>query len=176
LTRLLGKVALTEGKQVVVGQLHGMSQRGGSVESTVLFGPGNSSFIGPGEADALLALEPLEALRSLPRISHNTRVVMSLGTIPPFTLAQKGQPYPDLDGIVATLREAAGEVITVDGPALAAAAGSARALNMVMLGVLADLAILPFAPEAIERAIEERSSGDGADHRAFVLGQQAVAS
>jgi indolepyruvate ferredoxin oxidoreductase beta subunit len=176
LTRLLGMVALSEGKQVVVGQLHGMSQRGGSVESTVLFGPGSSSFIGPGEADVLLALEPIEALRALPRLSRNTRVVMSLGKVPPFTLAQKGQPYPDLDGIVATLREAAGEVLTVDGPALAEAAGSALALNMVMLGVLADLAVLPLAPEAIERAIEARGSGEAAGHRAFVLGRKAAAS
>ena len=174
--RLLGEAALREGKQVVVGQLHGMAQRGGSVESTVLFGPGSSSFIGPGEADALLALEPLEALRTLPRLSEDTRVVVSLGKIPPFTLAQTGQPYPDLDGIVAALREVAGEVVTVDAPALADAAGSARALNMVMLGALSDLGILPLAPGAIESAIEERSSDGAAGHRAFVLGRKAVAS
>lgn len=170
--RILGEAALAEGKEVVVGQLHGMSQRGGSVESTVLFGPGRSSFIGASEADAMLALEPLEALRALPRLSRRTRVVVSLGKIPPFTLAQKGQPYPDLDGILTTLRGVAGEVVTVDGPALAEAAGSARALNMVMLGALANLGILPIEPEAIERAIE--FPGGDAGRRAFILGRRAV--
>ncbi len=173
--RLLGEAALTEGKQVVVGQLHGMSQRGGSVESTVLIGPGRSSFIGPGEADAMLALEPLEALRALPRLSRRTRVVVSLGKIPPFTLAQKGQPYPDLDGILTALRGAALDVVTVDGPALAAAAGSARALNMVMLGALASLGVLPVSLEVIEKAIQDSGPGGQAGCRAFRLGGKAIA-
>lgn len=173
--RLLGEAALAEGKNVVVGQLHGMSQRGGSVESTVLFGPGRSSFIGAGAADAVLALEPLEALRAVPRLSPRTRAVVSLGRVPPFTLAQKGEPYPDLDGILASLREAAGEVVTVDGPSLAEAAGSVQALNMVMLGALAGLGVLPLDPEAIERAIEDASPGEDTGRRAFRLGRKAVA-
>ncbi|MBI2840468.1 MAG: indolepyruvate oxidoreductase subunit beta [Acidobacteria bacterium] len=173
--RMLGEAALAEGKQVVVGQIHGMSQRGGSVESTVLIGPGRSSFIGPGGADALLALEPLEAMRALPRLSRRTRVVVSLGKIPPFTLAQKGQPYPDLDGVLAALRGAARDVITVDGPALAEAAGSARALNMVMLGALASLGVLPVSLEAVEKALQDSGPGGQAGCRAFRLGGKAIA-
>lgn len=175
--RLLGEAALAQGQEVVVGQLHGMSQRGGSVESTVLIGPGRGSFIGPGQAHALLALEPLEALRALPRLGARTRAVVSLGRIAPFTLAQRGEPYPDLDWILAALRAAAGEVVTLDGPALAQAAGSAQALNLVMLGALAGIGVLPFEPEAVLRAIEASSrGGDDTGRRAFGLGGRAVAS
>jgi len=174
--RLLGEAALAEGQEVVVGQLHGMSQRGGSVESTVLIGPGRSSFIGPGQAHALLALEPLEALRARTRLSAQTRVVVSLGQVPPFTLAQRGEAYPDVEGILASLRAAAGEVVTLDGPSLAQAAGSAQALNMVMLGALAGLGVLPLAPEAVLGAIEAASRGDDIGRRAFGLGRRAVAS
>lgn len=172
--RLLGEASLAAGQPVVLGQLHGMSQRGGSVESTVVFGPGNSSFIGPGAADVLLALEPIEALRAIPRVSRRTRALVNTGKIPPFLLAQKGLPYPDLDGMLAALRNAAGEVITIDGRALADAAGSARALNLVMLGALASMRVLPLDPEAIEKAIERTSPGGDAGRRAFMLGRKAI--
>ena len=62
--RWLGDAAMLDDHEVRVGQLHGMSQRGGSVQATVLIGPGHSSVIGPGEADVLVALEPLELGRT----------------------------------------------------------------------------------------------------------------
>ncbi|MEW6367360.1 MAG: 2-oxoacid:acceptor oxidoreductase family protein [Acidobacteriota bacterium] len=172
--RVLGEAALAEGKPVVLGQLHGMSQRGGSVESTVVIGPGYSSFIGPAAADALLALEPIEALRAVPRLSRRARVVISTGKVPPFTLAQKGLPYPDLSGMLSALREATCEVVTLDGPAIARAAGSSRSLNLVMLGALAALQILPLDPQSIVRVVESACPGGPAGRRAFALGMKAV--
>lgn len=172
--RILGEAALAEGVPVVVGQLHGMSQRGGSVESTVLFGPWRSSLFGGGSVDVLLALEPLEALRALPRISKHTRVVVSVGTITPFLLTQTGQPYPGVDGILAKLRNSAGTLLAVDGPAIAESAGSARSLNAAMLGALAALDVIPVTREAIERAIERVNPNHAAGRRAFSLGGQTV--
>ncbi|MFH1130352.1 MAG: 2-oxoacid:acceptor oxidoreductase family protein, partial [Pseudomonadota bacterium] len=67
--KMLGDAALHAGFGVTVGQLHGMSQRGGSVEAGVLIGEGESSFIEEGAADIVLGFEPLEVLRALPKMS-----------------------------------------------------------------------------------------------------------
>ncbi len=174
--RWLGKAALSAGLEVVLGQLHGMSQRGGSVQSTVLFGPGHGSFIEDRGADAVLGLEPIEALRARPKMSADTRVVVNRGRVVPYTLAQQGQEYPELAGILADIRTVAPEIVTVDGPALVAAAGSARALNVAMLGALAGLEILPVGGDALWATVAERCPARylESNRRAFVLGGEAV--
>ncbi len=174
--RWLGKAALSAGLEVVLGQLHGMSQRGGSVQSTVLIGPGYSSFIEDRGADAVLGLEPMEALRARPKMSAATRVVVNQGRVVPYILAQQDQEYPVLAGILAEIRAVAPELVTVDGPALVAAAGSARALNVVMLGALAGLEILPVGGDALWGAVAERCPAQylESNRRAFVLGREAV--
>ncbi|MCP4661695.1 MAG: indolepyruvate oxidoreductase subunit beta [bacterium] len=176
IARSIGDAALTAGREVVVGQLHGMSQRGGSVEATVIIGPGRSSFIADGAADAVLALEPLEALRARPKMSAATRVVVNLGRVIPFTLAQQGREYPDLAWILAEIRAVAPELITVDGPALVQAAGAARSLNIVMLGALAGLEILPLAGDTLWQAIAGRLPAGHLEtnRRAFAGGREAV--
>ena len=143
IARFLGDAATRAGVPVAVGQLHGMSQRGGSVQATVALGDGASAFIGQGEADAVLGLEPLEVSRARPAMSAETRVVMSLGRIVPHTLAQQGAGYPSLDDLRAGIRARTRDLVCVDGPALAEQAGNARALNTVMLGALVGLGTLP---------------------------------
>jgi len=175
--RLLGEAAVDAGLPVVLGQLHGMSQRGGSVESSVLIGSEGSSFIPPGGADLLLGFEPIEVLRAKPSLSKNTTVVLSTGRVVPYPLAQAGKSYPDLDGIVETLRSHCDRVELVDGPALAEAAGDRRALNVVMLGALAGLRVLPLDEDALAAVIERESAPGRRDcnGRAFELGREATA-
>jgi indolepyruvate ferredoxin oxidoreductase beta subunit len=152
--RCVGEAALQQGQEVMVGQLHGMSQRGGSVHSTVLIGSGHSSFIGPGEADLVLGLEPLEVWRALPMMGPQTVVLMNLGRVVPFTLVQRGLEYPDLDGIRAAIREVAHGLHELDGNALLPAAGDVRNLNILMLGALAGLGLLPLTTEELWQAVE----------------------
>ncbi len=175
--RCLGAAAEAAGLDSRLGQLHGMAQRGGSVESTVVIGPGKSAFIGRGAADILLGLEPLEVLRARERMTPKTRVVMSTGKIVPHTLSQRGESYPDMDGILERVRAVAGELVTVDGPALTEQVGDARSLNMLMLGALAGLGALPFGGEVLWGAIKEmtRPSLHAANHKVFELGKEAVA-
>lgn len=175
--RFLGEAALSVGLQVRLGQLHGMSQRGGSVEATVLIGPGHSSFIAPGEADVVLALEPLEALRARPRMSPDTDVVMNLGRVVPYPLAMQGRPYPALDEILSAIRSVGRQVLEIDGLAACAELGSSRSINIVMLGALAGLAVLPFEPDVLRRTVAQRSPGRFAEtnDRAFELGFAVVA-
>ena len=71
--RHIGQAALDHGLEARIGQIHGLSQRGGSVESTVVLGPGSTGFVSMGQADVLLALEPLEALRALARV-HGEKI------------------------------------------------------------------------------------------------------
>ncbi|MBW2527955.1 MAG: indolepyruvate oxidoreductase subunit beta [Deltaproteobacteria bacterium] len=176
IARFLGEAALSVELDVRLGQLHGMSQRGGSVEATVLLGPGSSSFIGPGEADVVLGLEPLEALRARPRMSRATRVVVNLGRVVPYPLAMQGRPYPPLEGVLAEIRDVCGRLVEIDGPEVCADVGSARALNVVMLGALAGLSVLPFDADALRQAIADRSPARLAatNRKAFDLGLEAV--
>lgn len=175
-TRFVGEAALALGLDVRLGQLHGMSQRGGSVESTVLVGPGQSSFIPPGEADAVLGLEPLEVLRARPRMSRSTRVIVNLGRVVPYPLAMRGAPYPALEQLLEQVRGVSGEVTPIDGPRLCEQAGSARALNIVMLGALASLDVLPFDAGPLRSAIERRSPPRFRETnlKAFELGAEAA--
>lgn len=178
LAQVLGDAAVAQELPVVISQLHGLSQRGGSVEASVVLGPGLSSFVETGSADVVLALEPLEALRARPRMSEATRVIVSVGPIVPHVLSQSGRSYPDVDGILADLRAVAGQVIAVDGPALLAAHGETRALNALMLGALAEAAALPLSAEAVWAAVERRTSSKyiEANRRAFELGREAAKS
>lgn len=178
--RLIGTAAMACGREAVLGQLHGLSQRGGSVVSTVLVGAGTSSFIGSGEADVVLGLEPLEALRASASMSARTVVVTSTGTIVPAPLVQAGQDYPPLDWILDQIAQRAARLVTVDGPALGHAAGAPRTLNIVMLGALAGTGTLAeLIPDGALRAAVEAETPPrfrSANERAFDLGHQAVRS
>ena len=176
--RFLGDAALASGLPVMVGQLHGMSQRGGSVECSVLIGPGDSTFIGDAEADVVLGLEPLEVLRALPKLADHTRVVVNLGNIVPFSLAVAGETYPEIDGILDQIRSVTKQVFPIDGPEAVRRSGLSRTLNVVMLGALAGLNILPFEGPALwqvmEKKIPERFLE--ANRTAYELGLRAVES
>ena len=174
--RVLGEAALACGRDVVVGQLHGMAQRGGSVEGFVLIGPGRSAFVGPGDADVVAGFEPLETLRARPRMSPRTAVLINRGGIVPPAMTRQGLEYPDFDGILAGIREVAAEIHVVDGPAAVLEAGLDRALNTAMLGALSAVGVLPFDGRAVWDAIEARCPPGQleANRRAFRSGGESV--
>jgi indolepyruvate ferredoxin oxidoreductase, beta subunit len=170
--RHLGEAARLSGRDVVLGQLHGMSQRGGSVESTVLIGYRGSSFIEEGEADIVLALEPLEAKRARPRMRSSTIVLTSTKPVVPLLLSQTGQPYPEIASILDSIRTVTSEVIAIDGDRIVREAGSLRSLNIAMLGALSSLDLLPFDSAFLWKTIAASTSPRFLDSnlRAFELG------
>jgi len=174
--RVLGDAAVGSGHAACIGELHGMSQRGGSVEASVVVGPGHSGMIGPGQADIVLGLEPVETWRALPRMSATTHVVLSTGRIAPAMLTHRGQTYPDLDEILGLIRAVTPHVRAIDAADLARDAGFPRATNVVMLGALAGLGWLPFDGGTLLQAVLARSPARfQADNRAaFALGQTAI--
>jgi len=175
--RVLGEAAMSAGLPVRLGQLHGMSQRGGSVESTVVIGPGQTAFLPTRGADVVLGLEPLEVLRARPSLHPGSRVLVCRDPVVPTSMSVQGEEYPHVAGILADVQDATDEVIAVEGGAIAAAADAAGALNAVLLGALLAQGWLPFGPDPVKAALDLSSSPARRDRnrRAFDAGWRAVA-
>lgn len=131
---VIGEAAMKTGQEVVMSEIHGMAQRGGGVSTELKIGHAHSSIIADGTADLLLAFEPLEALRALPKISKNTQVVMNTSRILPFNIQGSEHPYPPLEDILEEMRSKSQEVKALDAVKVATQAGHILAMNMVMLG------------------------------------------
>ena len=95
-SRLLGEAALSLNIPSVVSEIHGMAQRGGVVESALIFGDSQSTIISNGEADLLVGFEPAETLRALNKCNGNTTVITNLAPLMPFTVNIGKGVYPDL--------------------------------------------------------------------------------
>lgn len=134
-SRILGNAVISEGYDVKVSEVHGMSQRGGSVVTYVKYGGKVfSPIIDRGEADMILAFEKLEAARALPYLKEGGTVILNDREIAPMPVITGAAEYPD--GLVADITSKA-KVIAIDALSLSLEAGSAKAVNVVLIGVLA---------------------------------------
>lgn len=135
-SRLLGRAMMDEGFDVKVSEVHGMSQRGGSVETYVRYGDKvYSPLISAGEADVLLAFEQLEAARFLPYLKKGGTVVVNTQKMDPMPVVAGTAQYPE--GLIDSMRAQGANVLAVDALSLAEQAGSAKAVNVVLIGALA---------------------------------------
>lgn len=177
-TRLLCDVFVERGHNVVSSQLHGMAQRGGTVQSSIMIDSGPSPMLTPGSADVILGLEPIETVRSLSLISSHTNVFINTALVLPYVLAQKAArnegevEYPKIDELIASIRAATTHVFPIDATETAIEAGSTKSLNMVMLGCLLGSGLLPCPAEEFWSAIADSAPPAWAEvnHRAFELG------
>jgi indolepyruvate ferredoxin oxidoreductase beta subunit len=137
---VLVNVGLAAGYATKQAEVHGMSQRGGSVTSFVRWGRVvYSPLVGAGEVDVFLAFEKAEALRYLNQLRHNALALVNLAAIQPVTVTSGGQPYPDDATLYQKISEVTSHVIYLDGEAIAQALGNLRAANVVLLGALSAL-------------------------------------
>jgi indolepyruvate ferredoxin oxidoreductase beta subunit len=159
-TRLVGEAALEEGLPVKISEIHGMAQRGGVVESSVVMGKAFSPTIADGEADILMAFEPMEALRALPKCHPESLVLSSNRPIIPFTVATGQDTYPELSKLDELIRSKVERLLWVDAEELALKAGSPRTANIVVVGALAGTRKIPISrnswQEALKRIFPER--------------------
>ena len=155
-SKVLGEAALIEGVEVRMSEIHGMAQRGGVVESSIIFGDASSSIISDGEADILLGFEPAETLRAIARCSANTNVITNTATLPPFTVGIGKGSYPEVDEIKRVLKEKTAGLVAIDAMALARKAGSPMSVNIVLLGALIQTGALGFSKENVKEAIKRR--------------------
>ncbi len=150
-SRILGHVLLEMGHDVKLSEVHGMSQRGGSVTTYVRFGDKvHSPLIEDGEGDVVVAFEQLEGLRALPSLKIGGRMIVNTQRIDPLPVVTGDAAYPE--GIVARLTAAGADVQPLDALSLALQAGSAKAVNVVLLGCLAHA--LSLSPEAFLAAVD----------------------
>ncbi len=177
-SRVLGEAALAGGIPVRMSEIHGMAQRGGVVESAVLFGDVHSTIIADGEADVLVGFEPSETLRAANKCNEHSLVITNLGQLPPFTVAIGKGVYPEVNEALKTLGERVGRIVALDGTGLALEAGSTMSLNMVMLGALAKTGVVPVSADLIRKTIEEKTKAAFRDMnmKAFNSGFEAVES
>lgn len=135
-SKFLGAAAALSGKDVKVSEVHGMSQRGGSVITCVKIGEKIASpIIDEGEADVILAFEQLEAIRWLPYLKKGGTVITNVQKINPMPVVFGAAKYPD--NILEVLGKSDIELVTLDALKMAEECGSVKAVNVVLLGVLA---------------------------------------
>jgi indolepyruvate ferredoxin oxidoreductase beta subunit len=151
-SELLAHVLMTTGYDVKKSEVHGMSQRGGRVESHVRFGQKvYSPLIVRGEVDYLVGFELGETLRSLDWIDAQGKVITDTKAVLPYTSQVGEAPYP-FDA-VEKIRERGHDLIVVEGERMAGEAGDARTANIVLIGALARL--LPVKRDHWEKGISD---------------------
>ena len=135
-SRIIGNVLLSQGYDVKVSEVHGMSQRGGSVVTYVKYGDKvYSPVIEKGEADIIVSFELLEAARWVSYLKKNGHLITSTQTLDPMPVITGNAEYP---ADIAEKIEALGiDIIAADALSLAEKAGNAKASNVVLMGVIA---------------------------------------
>lgn len=130
---IIGEAAMNQGLNVVMSEIHGMSQRGGSVSTELKIGDFNSSIIPEGNADILLSFEPIETIRGLHKVNKDSKIVYNTHPIVP---SSTNVAYPSVDSITNSLKENFNHVLPIDATKLAMEAGNILSLNMVLLGAV----------------------------------------
>ena len=169
-SKLLGYLLLQQGLDVKVSEVHGMSQRGGNVVTYVKFGDKvYSPVISRGEADFIVSFEKLEAARWVESLKPGGRIIVSNQEIAPMPVLVGQAEYPK--ELIEKMRARDFAVEEIDGLALAEEAGSAKAVNLVLMGVLSKY--FPFPESAWQEAIEACVPAKVLDlnRRAFALGR-----
>lgn len=170
-SKLLGHLLLTEGYDVKVSEVHGMSQRGGSVVTYVRFGEKvYSPIIDRGQADFIVSFEKLEAARYVEYLKPDGRIVVNTQEIDPMPVITGVAQYPA--DLVKKLENLGIGVDAMDCLALAEQAGSSKAVNIVLMGRLSRYFDIPV--EKWEKAIEDCVPGKFLElnKRAFALGRE----
>ncbi len=155
-SRILGAVAVGGGYDVKVSEVHGMSQRGGSVVTYVKYDDKvYSPIIGKGEADIILAFELLEAYRALPYLKKGGKMIVNTQKINPMPVITGAAEYPEN---LEDKLSAECDLTSLKAAELAEKAGSIKAVNVVLIGVLAKSTDVPYEKwiEALKATVPEK--------------------
>jgi indolepyruvate ferredoxin oxidoreductase, beta subunit len=176
-SKVLGEAALIADVPVRMSEIHGMAQRGGVVESAVVFGAAESTIISDGEADVVVGFEPSETLRAINKCNAETVVITNTAPLPPFTVAIGKGTYPDIQELQELIRNKTARLIAFDAQTLAKQAGNIMSLNMVLLGSLIQTGIMPVSADNVKEAIRTSTKKAFVDIniKAFELGFEAAA-
>ncbi len=151
-SKLLGYVLLHQGYDVKVSEVHGMSQRGGSVVTYVSYGEKvYSPVIDKGEADIIISFEKLEAARWLEYLKPGGQIITNTQEMEPMPVITGAAAYPE--NLIEKMQEAGAKVDALDFLGIAEKAGSSKAVNIALMGRLSNY-FPEIADEAWQEAIE----------------------
>jgi indolepyruvate ferredoxin oxidoreductase beta subunit len=178
-TEILGDAAMRAGLEVIIGETHGMAQRGGSVVSHVRMGHGiYSPTIVEGSADAILGFEPIETLRALKFANQETMIIMNSKPIAPITVSSGAYRYPPFNEVVEKCRTFTPHIAILDAFGIAEEAGSSVAANIVLLGALIATELVPVTEEVLVKTVTKHVPAEFRDVnlKAFEAGKIAFSS
>ena len=155
-SRILGNTVINEGYDVKVSEVHGMSQRGGSVVTYVKYGDKvYSPIIDRGEADIILAFEMLEAYRALPYLKKGGKIIVNGQEIDPMPVITGAAQYPEkIEEKIASKAD----LKVIDALSLAKEAGNIKAVNVVLIGLMAKSTDIPYEKwvETLKTTVPEK--------------------
>ncbi len=171
-SKLLGHLLVEQGYDVKVSEVHGMSQRGGSVVTYVRYGDNvYSPIIDRGEADIIVSFELLEAARWMPYLKEGGRIITNTQQMDPMPVITGAAEYPE--DIVSKIQAKGVPIDAIDGLALASEAGSSRAVNIVLMGRLSRYFDIPEEQwlDAVRKSVPPRFVD--VNLKAFELGRNS---
>jgi indolepyruvate ferredoxin oxidoreductase beta subunit len=174
---VLGNAAVAEGMEAAMSEVHGMAQRGGSVQCSVRIGREiYSPLIPKGGADLLLGFEPAETLRSVTSVSKDSYIITNTAPVVPISVSIGQGTYPPLEEILEALRSVNDHVVAIDATAKAIEAGRAITANAVLIGAIAAVKGFPLSKQRVLDALLAAVPAKARDVnvRAFDLGYQEV--
>ena len=174
---IIGLACVKKGVNVVMSEIHGMAQRGGSVPAEMKIGEAYSPIIEKGGADLLISFEPAESLRAMSKLSKDTVAVVNTQPIIPVTVALGTSVYLDPKMYIDELKSKLKRVVVLDAESMAREAGNILALNMVMLGASSATPGFPVEKEFLVAAMKENLPAKAIDAnlRAFDMGFELAA-
>ena len=175
---VLGSAAVSEGMDAAMSEVHGMAQRGGSVQCTVRIGQGVlSPLLAQGEANVLLGFEPAETCRNLVYASRDTYVITNTVPVVPVTVSSGLEEYPAVDDIIKAVKDSGvSRLIAIDAVSMAIEAGNAIAANSVLIGAMSAVPGFPLSKEKMLSILLERVPAKAKDvnQKAFEMGYEAA--
>jgi indolepyruvate ferredoxin oxidoreductase beta subunit len=174
-SEVISSACMKSGFDIKQSEVHGMAQRGGSVVAHLRFGEKVfSPLIEPGDADFVVSFELLEALRYLPYMNRETRVIVNTQKILPAPVATGVETYPA--DVLDQLAQRGITVFPIDAFEIAKSAGETRAVTMVLVGALS--ALLPLDEAVFLAVLSERIPEKirKKNIEAFLKGKEAIAS
>ncbi|MCD6299368.1 MAG: indolepyruvate oxidoreductase subunit beta [Thermoplasmata archaeon] len=172
---ILAKAFLADGEKALTSEVHGMAQRGGSVVCTVCAGNVHSPLVADGGADAIVSMEPVEALRHLEKLKEGGTVITDINPVIPPNVSLGESKYPELEGVFNEI-SSRGKLVKIDALDIARKAGNPITKNIVMLGAVSGMDILPIGWETVIRAVRDNVPEKYVEMNelAFNMGYEAV--
>jgi indolepyruvate ferredoxin oxidoreductase beta subunit len=152
---IIGEAAMKKGLNVVMSEVHGMAQRGGTVVTEFKIGEAHSPLIEEGAADLMIAFEPVEALRALNKINRESFVIVNSSPIVPFTVSLGISEYPELSSVFKELKVKIKNLLIINAEKIAKEAGSIISENMVLLGAAVATPNFPIEKDLVIQSMKE---------------------